>query len=183
MELPPGPWDVVYADPPWRLGPPSPTRKSDPAFHYETMSYDALREMDVASILAEDATLYMWVTNWALAQGLQVMRAWGCEYKSNLVWVKLPAAGPGNHLQHHHELLLIGTRGRPGLPPKTRRMKSVYTSPRRRHSEKPAEIRTMIRAAWPDARCVELFARHAEPGWAAWGKQAPSDPPLRLFAL
>jgi N6-adenosine-specific RNA methylase IME4 len=46
--------------------------------------------------------------------------------------------------------------------------RTVY---RRLSGEKPAGVYELIECAWPEASKLELFARHARPGWAAWGNQ------------
>jgi N6-adenosine-specific RNA methylase IME4 len=76
----------------------------------------------------EPAHLYLWVPNALLPEGLEVLRAWGFEYKTNLVWHKVRADGGsdgrcmGFYYRNVTETLLFGVRGRnartlePGLP-------------------------------------------------------------------
>lgn len=45
------------------------------------------------AVAAETAHLYLWVPNALLPDGLQVMREWGFEYKSNIVWHKVRKDG------------------------------------------------------------------------------------------
>jgi len=49
------------------------------------MSLEAIKAMDVESILAPKAHLYLWVPNALLPDGLEVMKAWGFRYVSNIV--------------------------------------------------------------------------------------------------
>ena len=44
-------------------------------------------------ITAPIAHLYLWVPNALLAEGLNVMAAWGFTYKSNIVWHKVGKDG------------------------------------------------------------------------------------------
>lgn len=41
------------------------------------------------------------------------------------------------------------------------------------HSRKPDEAYELIERIYPELPKIELFARQARPGWAAWGNQAP----------
>jgi len=41
--------------------------------------------------------------------------------------------------------------------------------PRRRHSEKPIEVRQAIEKMFPTQERIELFARRKAKGWEAWG--------------
>lgn len=94
IELPRGPWDVIYADPPW-------TYRNDgvrgaAARNYATMPVEALCRMDVQSIAAPDSVLFLWATFPTLPDALEVMRAWGYDYKTAaFVWVKLAKQGGG----------------------------------------------------------------------------------------
>jgi N6-adenosine-specific RNA methylase IME4 len=47
----------------------------------------------------------------------------------------------------------------------------VIAAPRREHSRKPNEVYAIIEAMYPGLPKMELFARKARPGWAAWGNQ------------
>jgi N6-adenosine-specific RNA methylase IME4 len=46
---------------------------------------------------------------------------------------------------------------------------------KRIHSAKPLELQEMIELRLPGGY-LELFARNARPGWAAWGNEAPKTP-------
>jgi N6-adenosine-specific RNA methylase IME4 len=50
----------------------------------------------------------------------------------------------------------------------------VIQAPKREHSRKPDELYAIIERAYPELAKIELFARHARPGWMAWGDEAPS---------
>jgi N6-adenosine-specific RNA methylase IME4 len=96
------------------------------------------------------------------------MDAWGFTYRTNIVWVK-DAIGLGYWVRNQHELLLIGARGEMRAPAVGARRSSVIKSPRREHSRKPDEAYALIEQMYPELPKIELFARHARPGWAAWG--------------
>ena len=164
--MPDGTYDVILADPPWRY---YLALRGAPDMHYPTMTTDEIAQLDVPA--ASDAVLFLWATAPNLPDALRVMEAWGFEYKTNIVWVKRGPVGTGYYARGRHELLLIGTKGKPGVPPESARPDSVLEAPRGRHSEKPAEVYGIIEAMYPGRRYLELFARTQRPGWAAWGNE------------
>jgi len=159
---------VLYVDPPWRYD-HSATASREIENHYPTMSHDELLAMEPPA--SDDAVIFMWVTNPKLAEGLEVLQAWGFEYRTNMVWVK-DKIGMGYYARSRHELLLIGRRGKMSPPDDDRRPDSVVTATRGKHSTKPAEVYDLIEAMYPHLPRVELFARSNRDGWAAWGNQA-----------
>ncbi len=47
-----------------------------------------IKALDVASIAAPDCVLFLWATAPMLPEALEVMAAWGFEYRTNFVWAK-----------------------------------------------------------------------------------------------
>lgn len=158
---------VILADPPWRYGfAPSASRRIEN--QYPTMDLgDILRYQFPC---AENAVLFLWGTAPKLPEALQVMAAWGFEYKSSAVWNKV-RVGMGYWFRGVHELLLVGTRGHFSPPPPAARVPSIITETRGRHSAKPAAVYELIERAYPDAPKLELFARARRPGWQAIGNE------------
>jgi N6-adenosine-specific RNA methylase IME4/ParB-like chromosome segregation protein Spo0J len=167
--LPNGPFELLYADPPWRL-PGSPDSSRAVERHYPTMSLDEISRL--APPAAEDAYLFLWAVNCLLPEALAVMEAWGFRYRTNLAWVKT-RWGLGTWARNRHELLLFGTRGNVQPPETCERPDSVIEARRGRHSAKPACVYELIERAYPFATKLELFARGTpRPGWATWGNEA-----------
>lgn len=161
---------VVYADPPWTWREHvSDSRKVQN--QYPTMTIDAICEMDVASICADAAILYLWACASNLDEGLAVMEAWGFDYKTTMVWVK-PSIGLGAYVRTQHEVLFIGIRGGFPAPAPADRPGSVVEAPTTDHSAKPHEFYEVIERMHPGMAKVELFARNARDGWYAWGNEA-----------
>ena len=163
---------VIIADPPWDIAQKG-TRGA--IQKYELMTAGRIAAMPVRDLAADSSTLLLWVTNAALPAGLEVMSAWGFDYKTNAVWDKY-YMGLGNYFRGSHELLLHGTRGKP-QPFKLRSQRSVLNHPRRDHSVKPPELVPMIESIL-DGPYLELFARqrpnsHAD--WSVWGNEIDSD--------
>jgi len=124
---------------------------------------------------AENAVLYLWAVNSHLPDALQVMAAWGFEYRSCEVWVK-PSIGMGVWTRNRHEHLLIGRKGNASPAARKRLLDSVIEAPRGRHSEKPACVYERLEHLYPRRSKLELFARGTpRPGWTAWGNQVEQD--------
>ena len=127
---------------------------------------------------ASPAHLYMWVPNALLPEGLEVMRAWGFDYKSNLVWHKVrkdggsDGRGVGFYFRNVTELVLFGVRGKNArtLAP-GRRQVNYLSSRKREHSRKPDELYDIIETC-SRGPFLEMFARGTRPNWSAWGNQA-----------
>ncbi len=57
------------------------------------MELQEIMDLPVPRLAAAQSHLYLWVPNALLTEGLQVMKAWGFMYKSNLVWFKVRKDG------------------------------------------------------------------------------------------
>ena len=58
---------------------------------------------------------------------------------------------------------------------KERNIKQLVEAVRRKHSQKPDEVRKRIVKLCGDVRRIELFAREKIDGWDAWGNEIDSD--------
>lgn len=170
--LPPGKYQVIYADPPWEYGNTMPEEKRmGQEFHYQTMTVAEITAMPIATLAHDNAVLFLWVTSPILEEAFEVVRSWGFEYKSSYVWHKEGASVLAHYNDMRHELLLVCVRGS-FMPVEPMRFKSVVSIPKsKRHSEKPHYFRQMIEQLYPDAVRVELFARETFEGWAAYGNE------------
>jgi N6-adenosine-specific RNA methylase IME4/ParB-like chromosome segregation protein Spo0J len=170
--LPQGPFELVYADPPWAMG--NPDGPHAPEAHYPCMPLDEIQAMQVPA--AETAILFLWAVNSMIPEALDVVDAWGFEHLTNIVWVK-PSIGLGRWTRSRHELLLIARRGNHPAPDPEDVPDSVVEAPRGRHSEKPLIVYELIERMFPALSKLELFARGIpRPGWNAWGNQVDPDP-------
>ncbi len=134
-------------------------------------------ELDVKAVLAPNAHLYLWVPNALLPDGLKVMEAWGFRYVSNIVWAKRrkdggpDGRGVGFYFRNVTELLLFGVRGSMRTLAPGRSQVNMIETRKREHSRKPDEQYDLIEACSPGAY-LEMFARHARPGWSVWGDES-----------
>jgi len=178
--LPAKKFRVVYADPPWSYAGHHQGNGANLGYngaavdHYPAMSLQSICAIDVGSICCDNAVLFLWVPSPHLPSGLEVMRAWGFEYKASFVWDKcLHNLGYYNSVRH--EFLLIATRGS-CLPETDELIDSVQSIPRsKRHSEKPAAFRQIIDRLYPSGARLEMFVRGPLPvGWVGWGAEVSS---------
>ena len=163
---------VLYVDPPWRYEHVK-TESRAIENHYPTMALEEIMSLDVADITTTDCVIFMWATSPKLAEAMQVIEAWGFEYRTCAVWVK-NRIGMGYYFRQQHELLLVATRGNPPTPKPEDRVSSVLSYDVGEHSTKPPEIAAIIESMYPTLPKVELFARAPRDGWAVWGNQAGS---------
>jgi N6-adenosine-specific RNA methylase IME4 len=169
-------WPIILVDPPWDYEISAPGREnSHPAQHYAVMSPAEIRALPVADLAAESCVLFLWTTAPCLEQAIEVIRAWGFEYKTGLVWDK-EIIGMGHWVRGQHEHLLIASKGSPPLPPTESVPASVFRERRREHSRKPEASYRIIEAMYPALPKIELFARSTREGWAAWGNEVATEP-------
>lgn len=173
-------FSTILADPPWqfqnRTGKMAPEHKR--LNRYGTMDLEAIKALPVAEACADTAHLYLWVPNALLPEGIEVLRAWGFQYKSNLVWHKIrkdggsDGRGVGFYFRNVTELILFGVRGKHArtLAP-GRSQVNLLATQKREHSRKPDELYPLIEACSPGP-FLEMFARGSHPGWTTWGNQA-----------
>lgn len=166
-------YGVIYVDPPWKYETFSENgmdRSADN--HYPTMSVFDMLALDVPA--ADDCVMFMWATVPMLPEAIDLLLAWGFEYKSHICWVK-DKQGTGYWTRNKHELLLIGTKGRVPAPAMGTQPPSVIDLPLGKHSEKPAFFADMISTLYPTTPKLEMFARVGRVGWDVVGNEAPDE--------
>jgi len=177
-----GGFTTILADPPWRFQ--NRTGKVAPEHRrldrYSTLSLDDICAIDVKSIAADNAHLYLWVPNALLVDGLKVMESWGFRYVSNIVWAKRrkdggpDGRGVGFYFRNVTELILFGVRGSMRTLPPARSQVNIIETRKREHSRKPDEQYRLIEMCSPGPY-LEMFARYAQPGWTVWGDESSDE--------
>ena len=176
-------WTTLYADPPWvfenRTGKVAPEHRR--LYRYSTITMDDIMELPVAQVAAERAHLYLWVPNALVTEGLETMRRWGFQYKTNIVWHKVrrdggsDGRGVGFYFRNVSELVLFGIRGKNmrTLPPGRSQVNYLATR-KREHSRKPDEMYEIIERCSPGPY-LELFQRGPlRDDWYGWGSESNS---------
>jgi N6-adenosine-specific RNA methylase IME4 len=171
-------YGTILADPPWqftnRTGKVAPEHRR--LNRYSTLSLQQIKEIPVSVAAAGQSHLYLWVPNALVREGLEVMEAWGFQYKTNLVWHKIrkdggaDGRGVGFYFRNTTEMVLFGIRGRLRTLSPGRRQVNVIRSRKREHSRKPDELYEIIEACSPGPY-LELFARGKREGWDQWGNE------------
>lgn len=177
--LPKGPFKTILADPPWRFqnrtGKVAPEHKR--LSRYDTMSLEEICKLPVKNITDSTAHCYLWVPNALLKEGMEVLRAWGFQYKTNLVWHKVrkdggsDGRGVGFYFRNVTELVLFGVKGHMRTLAPGRRMVNHFSSRKREHSRKPDELYEIIEEC-SSGPYIELFARYQQSGWHVWGDES-----------
>jgi N6-adenosine-specific RNA methylase IME4 len=170
-------YGVIIADPPWSF-----KVRSDKGLgrsaqqHYDCMSLNDIKKLSVANIALPDCVLLLWVTDPMLPRGLEVMEAWGFEFKTvGFYWTKTnadgtPFCGMGYWSRANPEQCLLGVRGHPKR--QSARVRRLITAPRREHSRKPDEVYQSARRLLAGPY-IELFAREKRLWFDGWGLEYP----------
>lgn len=174
-----GNFGTILADPPWRFtnrtGKVAPEHKR--LNRYSTLSLKEIKEIPVFHVTAEQSHLYLWVPNALIPEGLEVMKAWGFKYKTNIVWHKIrkdggpDGRGVGFYFRNTTEVILFGIRGKLRTLQAGRSQVNIIKSRKQEHSRKPDELYEIIENC-SSGPYLELFARGGRPGWIVWGNQA-----------
>ncbi len=183
-------YTTILADPPWqfqnRTGKMAPEHKR--LLRYPTMDLKEIMNLPIPNLAAAKSHLYLWVPNALLKEGLDVMKAWGFTYKSNLVWYKIrkdggpDGRGVGFYFRNVTELILFGTKGSIRTLQPGRRQVNIVSTQKREHSRKPDEIYDIIERCSPGPY-LELFARFGRIGWDQWGNENVEENSFRGVAL
>ena len=191
-----GKYKTIYADPPWaEVGGGQICRGAQN--HYGVMKQKDLLALapEVRRVTAENAHLYLWVTNNFLQDGLDLAKEWGFTYKTMITWGK-EKFGIGQYYRGMSEQCLFAVKG--NLPYKTAKVPltdkeiksmvkagkpipedgmverrqqgtTLLLAPRMEHSAKPLEMRQRIEKVSYEPR-LELFGRLNVPAsWDAIG--------------
>ena len=179
-KLPKKKFSTILADPPWQFQ--NSTGKIAPEHkrlnRYPTLDLEKIKALPVDEISNDRCHLYLWVPNALVSEGLDVMKSWGFQYKSNIIWQKIrkdgepDGRGVGFYFRNTTEMLLFGVKGKNVRTLKPGRTQvNVIKSRKREHSRKPDEQYKIIEGcSW--GPYLELFARGKRKNWTVWGNEA-----------
>lgn len=183
IELPNKKYMIIYADPPWKYNDEG--CQGTATNHYPTMNNKDICDLPIKDLADNNCVLFIWATYPKLPEVLEVIKAWGFEYKSiAFQWIKLNKSGKGEFYglgrwtRGNTEPCLIAVKGKP-----KRVSKSVFQLIKSRingHSRKPNVVRNKIIELMGDLPRIELFARQKVMGWDCWGNETPKDCQLEL---
>lgn len=182
-------FEVILADPPWKYA-----RAAQPITGvgrrggaaevvYPTMTNDEIADLPVRLVAADDAHLFMWVTNpkmfssqFSRVTPMDIVKAWGFEYKTLLTWVKttkagdVSKAGMGWYFRGATEHVIYATRGKARIPSELREP-NVLLAPATGHSRKPEAFMDLVERVTPGMKRLEMFSRSPRLGWSSWGNE------------
>lgn len=151
------------------------------------MTLRDISKLPVYKLAAKDAVLFLWATFPLLLNALEVIEAWGFEYKTiGFLWVKTNRNrftlfwGMGNWSRSNSEPCLLATRGNPKRI--SAGVHSVVVRQRMQHSNKPPEVRHQIVKLCGDKPRIELFATERCSGWASIGNEIDGESIQDKFA-
>lgn len=196
-------FQTIVADPPWKYGSTGAHLQDrtggrnvdgrganvSSEHRYGSMSINELKDLNVTSVTADNAHLYLWTTNSFMVEAHELACSWGFCPKTIITWVKIkkqtknntdlePSRKSGYYYRGATEHIIFCVRGSLKLQT-SRALPTALLTERLPHSVKPDEFYDMVDEASPGP-VLELFARRARQGWAAWGEQAPGH--IDVFA-
>lgn len=164
---------VLVADPAWQFK--DKLMKRGAASKYRAMRLEDIMRFALPA-LADDCVLFLWRVSSQVEEAYRVVRAWGFEPKSEMVWKKLTVKGNrhfgnGRYVRAEHETVIIARRGRPERL--VRNVRSMFEAPVGRHSAKPPEFFRIVERLYAGPY-TELFGRELRPGWRVYGDEVNS---------
>ena len=180
-------YQIILADPPWSYyndstaKPNCTTIKGMRRPPYLVMSSESIKKLPIKDISAENSILFIWTTDYHLEKCLEVIKAWGFEYKTiGFVWNKKCCFMGAYTMKSGIELCLLATKGKNAHKlVKNHKVRSLVEEKRQEHSRKPEEIRKRIVELVGNLPRIELFARQKTEGWDIWGNEVKSDIELK----
>jgi N6-adenosine-specific RNA methylase IME4 len=165
-----GPYRVIVADPPW----PYEVRQENPSHRathsYPQMSIKQICALPVDKLAHEDCLLWLWVTNYHMRYGFEVLDAWRFVHRTILTWKK-DRMGRGDWLRGQTEHCLMAIRGNPIV--ELTSQTTLLSGPVRANSQKPEEFYDLVEKLCPAPRYAELFSRHSRKNWDGHGDEHP----------
>lgn len=161
-------FNAILLDPPWDIQQKGHLGASN---HYDLMTLDEIKSLPVNELLADNAHVWLWMTNAVLPCIPELMKAWGLQYRSIYTWCK-PRLGLGNYLRNCTEQLILATKGK--APVLFKAQMNWGFMPVQDHSHKPEELYETIERC-SSGPYLEMFARQRHPGWYVWGREVESD--------
>jgi N6-adenosine-specific RNA methylase IME4 len=168
---------TIVADPPWHYERTGLTFADAASGNfvghglpYSSMPHQAIRDLRVKDMAADNAHLFLWTTQRYLWPAHDIARAWGFEPVKVLVWCKPPTGfSMGGTFGNACEFIVFARRGSGVATGRISR--DWWEWPRGQHSAKPEAFLDIVEQVSPGPY-VELFARRARFGWDYWGDQS-----------
>lgn len=185
-------FDFILLDPPWPNRSIKRTHKSGGVTYRTIPTLDDLGtmifDMQLDTIMAENALLGVWITNMQAARELVLglgglFECCGVDFTEEWIWLKTTTSGDPTSVldaqwKKPYEVLLLGRRRDVDIDHKQNETKP--TTKRRvivavpdLHSRKPC-LKRLIEPLLPNSEnytALEVFSRHLVAGWCSWGDE------------
>lgn len=159
LDLPDKPYGTILADPPWEYDNPR---------YYDRMTLADIKAIDVLHMDVKH--LWLWTTNTYLPRSLEVVEAWGFDYRSLLTWEK-NRMGTGWWLRNKTEHIIFATRSKKDRA--TPRSRTTIIHEKWRPENHKPDIQYDIIEELSPGPYLELFSTKPHPGWDALSAPAP----------
>src|SRR5690348_8421511 len=112
-------YKIIYSDPAWTYSDKALAGNRGAGCKYDLMTLDLIKALPVSTIADDDCILFLWATFPLIQEALDVIKAWGFEYKTvAFTWVKHNSIGTnfmgmGNWTRANAEVVLLATKGKP----------------------------------------------------------------------
>jgi len=179
-------YKIILADPPWHFSSKELQKYNGVRFtpldkYYPTQNKDWIKKLPVKNIADDDCALFLWTTDAHLKEAINTIETWGFKYITvAFIWEKLTVNGKniatlGAWTMKNCELCLLGTRGSMLKYKKVNNIYQLVGAIRKKHSQKPKQVRKNIELLFGDLPRIELFARQKTEGWDVWGNEVDGD--------
>lgn len=187
MNLPNKKYQIIYCDPAWQYDDKALAGNRGAECKYDVMELSALKLIPIQKIADKNCVLFMWCTFPMLDSGLELINAWGFQYKTvAFTWLKRNKnssnffMGMGTWTRSNQEIVLLAVKGKPKRV--SAGVRQIIDSPIREHSKKPDVVRQRIIQLCGDLPRIELFARTKVHGWDVVGNDPKlENKPLEVF--
>jgi N6-adenosine-specific RNA methylase IME4 len=132
-----------------------------------------IEALPVEKLATDVAQLHLWTADRFLEDAIRIMKAWGFERASSLIWAK-PDTRAGKYWGEAHEYVLLGVRGGAEFATRSARIRSVVKVAPESPNRKPDVFRQMIEKVGSGPR-LELFGGDPMQGWVVWGNEVERD--------
>jgi len=189
-------YSTILIDPPWQVKAGRPfsgeysktCAKQDWNFStnnaqdlkYDSLSIAQIAQLPIENISYPDAHLYVWTINKYLPVTFDLIKQWGFQYSTTLVWAKnAMGGGLGGAYRITTEFLIFAKKGH--LSAKEMHIGTWFNVKRDydergkpQHSRKPEFFAQLIEKISPGPY-LEMFARRERKGWDVFGNQVSNS--------
>jgi N6-adenosine-specific RNA methylase IME4 len=170
-----GLFDVVVIDPPWPVDMiERDCRPEQVSYDYPVMTIEQIGA-DVGKMLdehaAEDAHIFLWVTQKFLPFAFKLSERWNLAYGEMFTWHKPGGFQPFGGPQYNSEHCIHARKGSP-IFLDTKDFPTCFYADRAGHSEKPEAFYERLRRV-TGGRRLDMYNRREIDGFEGWGKETP----------